>query len=178
MSALSTKKIAFIVDDYFEEAELTEPRAYLEEVGAKTVLFAPDGSEVHGMHHAEIANAFKVDRPLTELDVDQFDAVVVPGGVINTDKLRMNKDAQKIITSFLKAGKPTALICHAPWLLASADIAKERTLTSYFTLQDDLRNAGAEWKDETVVIDNNLITSRNPDDIPAFNKAIVNALAT
>ncbi len=176
MSHLTGKKIAFLVHDNFEEVELTSPRDALVEAGAEVSIIAPKGGTVQGMNHIEPSETFMVDTTFKKALAEEYDGVVVPGGVINSDFLRVDTDAQFLLNSFDQAGKPIAVICHGPWLLISSGIAKGRTLTSYHTLKDDLKNAGANWVDEPVVVDGNLITSRNPDDLPKFNSALLKAI--
>jgi len=176
---LKGKKVAVIATDYFEEAELTEPVKALKEAGATVEIIAPKMGEIQGVKHVEQGESVKVDKTLDEADPADYDAAIFPGGAVNADQLRMNDKAKNFLVKIMdELQKPTAIICHAPWLLASAGLARGRELTSYFTIQDDMRNAGADWKDEEVVVDGNLITSRNPDDIPAFNKALINALSS
>jgi protease I len=177
MADLSGKKVAFIVHDLFEQVEYTGPRDALVQAGAETELLSPNDGEVQGMNHADKADSFPVDAVLGEADPEEYDALVIPGGTINADNLRMDSEAREWLSTFLLAGKPTAVICHGPWLIVSAGEAAGRKMTSYPTLQDDIKNADGEWVDETVVIDDNLITSRNPDDIPAFNDALVTMMA-
>jgi protease I len=166
-------RVAILAINGFEEAELVEPRKALESAGAKTTVVAPDGSAVQGMNHSEKGQQVKVDRKLSDAKPDDFDAVLLPGGVVNADNLRMNSDAQQFVKALDAAKKPVAVICHGPWLLISAGLTKGRHLTSYHTLQDDVRNAGAKWSDEEVVRDANWVSSRKPDDIPAFNREMV-----
>lgn len=170
--SIQNKKIALLVDDYFEQVECEEPRKQLQEAGAIVTLVAVENKEVYGLNHVDIGDAFNADMLLSEVDFDEYDALVLPGGVVNSDMLRMNSKAREWVTHFTDEGKLIAAICHAPWLLVSADVVEGRRLTSYFTLQDDIRNAGAEWIDHELVHDGNLITSREPDDIPAFVGAI------
>jgi protease I len=177
-SDLSGKKVAILATDYFEETELTEPVKALEEAGALVEIIAPKSGEIKGLKHIEPGKSVKVDKTLDEANPNDYDALVVPGGAVNADHLRMEKKARDFITKIMdELGKPTAVICHGPWLLASAGLARGKKITSYFTIQDDMRNAGADWTDQEVVQDGNLITSRNPDDLPAFNKALISALA-
>lgn len=177
MTQLNGKKIAIIVDDYFEQAEFTGPRDALAEAGADITIVS-DHDELHGLNHVEPGDTFAADATTDELSEGDYDAVVLPGGAVNADHLRMDSGVADFVRDMYDAGKPVAAICHAPWVLISAGIAQEgKKLTSYFTIQDDLRNAGANWEDSEVVVDGNLITSRKPDDIPAFNKAIIEALA-
>lgn len=180
MPDLSDKTVAVIVDNYFEEAELTGPIEALEEAGAHVEIIAaePENGQVQGLNHVDKANKFSIDKTLDEANLDEYDALVLPGGAINADHLRMIPKAREWVKQAMQANKPLAVICHAPWLLASSGVAKGKRLTSYFTIQDDMRDAGANWVDEEVVIDGNLITSRNPDDIPAFNHALISMMAT
>ncbi|MGA2548842.1 MAG: type 1 glutamine amidotransferase domain-containing protein [Burkholderiaceae bacterium] len=174
---LAGRKIAILVMDNFEQAELEGPRHGLEEAGAQTLLISLKNGQVTGMNHDEKADHFKVDRRLDEVNADEFDAVVLPGGVFNSDRLRTEDAARAFVKNIQAQGKVIAAICHAPWLLASSGLLKGRRLTSWPSLQDDLRNAGATWVDEEVVVDGNLITSRKPDDIPAFNRKIIDSLS-
>jgi protease I len=176
-SDLSGKKVAVLATDYFEEVELTEPVKALKAAGAKVDIIAPKSGEIKGLKHVELGQAVKVDKTLDEADPADYDALVLPGGAVNADKLRIVQKARDFVTKMMdEMGKPTAVICHAPWILVSAGLARGKKMTSYFTIQDDMRNAGADWVDEEVVVDGNLITSRNPDDLPAFNKALIDAL--
>lgn len=178
MADLSGKKVAVVATDFFEEAELFEPMEALREAGAEVEVIAPEPGELQGLQHTEKGKTVKVDRTLDEADPNDYDALVIPGGAVNADHLRMDDGARNFITKIMsEQEKPTAVICHGPWLLVSTGLARGKKLTSYFTIQDDLRNAGADWVDEEVVVDGNLITSRNPDDLPAFNKALMEALA-
>lgn len=177
MPNLTGKKVAFIIHDAFEQVEYTSPRDALEELGAETTLLSPTEGPIQGMNHIDKADTFDVDVRLNEADPEDFDALVIPGGAINADHLRMDDTARRWLGDFLEAGKPTAVICHGPWLIVSSGEASGRKMTSYFTIQDDIKNAGGEWTDERVVVDGTLITSRNPDDLPAFNDALINMLA-
>jgi protease I len=175
---LSGKKVAVLATDYFEESELTEPVKALKEAGATVEIIAPKSGEIKGLKHIDPGQAIKVDKTLDEANPTDYDALVLPGGAVNADHLRADKKARDFVIKIMdELGKPTAVICHAPWVLVSAGLARGKKLTSYFTIQDDMRNAGAEWVDEECVIDGNLITSRKPDDIPAFNRALISALA-
>ena len=169
-------RVAILLDTDFEQVEMTEPRQAVEEAGAKCVLISPK-EQVTGVKHDEKLDSFQVDVPLDQADPDEYDALLLPGGALNADALRVNKKAQDFVRSFDEHEKPMAVICHAPWLLVSAGIAKGRHLTSYHTIQDDLRNAGAQWEDKEVIEDRNLITSRQPSDIPAFNEHIIHKLS-
>lgn len=173
---LSGKKVAVIASDYFEESELTSPVEALRAAGAKVDIIAPDSGEIKGLEHVEPGKSVPVDKTLDEANPDDYDGLVVPGGAVNADHLRMDDKARSFIRRIMDDNKPTAVICHGPWLLISAGLARGRKLTSYYTIQDDMRNAGAEWVNEEMVQDGNLITSRNPDDLPGFNKALLAAL--
>jgi protease I len=169
-------RVAILVDTDFEQSEMTEPRKALEGAGAICKIVSPRQS-VTGMRHDEKKDTFKVDIALDRANPDEFDAVLVPGGALNADSLRVIPKAQEFIRKIDHDGKPMAVICHAPWLLVSAGLAKGRTLTSYHTIQDDMRNAGARWEDREVVVDRNLVTSRQPSDIPAFNREAIRLFA-
>lgn len=173
---MEEKRVAMIVKDYFEQVEMTDVRERLQQAGATVDLIAPEGDEVHGLHHVEMGDAFPVDCRLADSNAGDYDAVVLPGGVVNADELRTVAKACEFVRQMDGDGKIVAAICHAPWVLVSAGVAENRTLTSFPTLQDDIRNAGATWVDQEVVVDENVITSRNPDDIPAFSKAIIDEL--
>lgn len=174
---LNGKRVAILVEKGFEQVELTEPKSALEFAGATTQIVSPQDGTVKGWNHTDWGDEFPVDLPLGEANAEDFDALLLPGGVMNPDKLRINPQAQKFVRAFSDAGKPIAAICHAPWMLIDAGVAEGRTLTSYPTLQRDLQNAGATWVDQEVVVDNGLVTSRNPDDIPAFNRKMVEEIA-
>lgn len=174
---LDGRTIAIVVTDGFEQVELTGPKAALEEAGARTVIVAPKTGMVQGFSHVDKADAFDVGQTLADARPDAFDAVLLPGGVVNADALRTDKQAQAFVRAIDQAGKPLGVICHGAWLLASAGLASGRTLTSWPSLQDDLRNAGATWLDAEVHTDRNWTSSRKPDDIPAFSRAFVAAVA-
>lgn len=165
--------MAILVADGFEQSEMTEPRRALDEAGAETRLMAPHGGTVRAWSHTEWGDGFPVDVTLDEARPDDFDALHLPGGVLNPDTLRMNPSAVAFVKAFFADGKPVSAICHGPWTIIEAGEADGRRLTSWPSLKTDLRNAGAEWVDETVVTDGNLVTSRKPDDIPAFNRAVI-----
>jgi protease I len=171
-----TKRIAMVVHDYFEQAEMEDVRILLQQAGHEVELIAPDQDEVRGMHHVEMGDTFDVDLQLSEAEPENYDAVVLPGGAINADQLRVVPDALNFVESMYNSDKVVAAICHAPWVLVSLGIVEGKTLTSYPTLKDDIQNAGGIWTDQEVAIDGNVITSRNPDDISAFSRAIVDAL--
>ena len=169
---LKGRKIAIIATDGVEKVELTLPRLALEEAGADTVLISPK-AEIQSMNHDEKDERFSVDLNLRDAHPDDFDGVMLPGGALNADKLRMETAAREFVQELDRAGKPIAAICHAPWLLVSARLVEGRHLTSYYTLQDDIRCAGGFWEDREVLVDRNWVTSRKPDDIPAFNREMV-----
>jgi protease I len=170
-------KIAFIAADGVEQVELTEPWKAVEAEGAKPELLSVEGGEIQGFNHLEKGDTFKVDHAVSDADASDYAGIVLPGGVANPDFLRTNDDVVSFIRSFFDDDKPAAVICHGPWTLVEADVVKGRTLTSWPSLQTDIRNAGGNWVDEEVHIDGNLITSRKPDDLPAFNAAIVEVFA-
>lgn len=170
-------RVAIILSDDFEQAEMTEPRKALEQAGATIALISPKPGQVTGMNHDTKADTFKVDMTLDQAKPGDFDAVMLPGGALNADFLRMNPKAQEFVREMDRNGKPMAIICHAPWLLVSAGLVKGRTLTSYHTIQDDIRNAGGNWVDQEMVRDRNWVTSRSPKDLGAFNPAMVSLIA-
>jgi protease I len=170
-------KVAILATDGVEQAELAEPRKALDEAGATTVLATLNGKPIQGMKHSEKGDMFDSDESIGHLSADDFDAVLLPGGAMNADTLRVDEDAQKFVQEMESAQKPIAVICHAPWLLISARLVKGRSMTSYHTIQDDLENAGAKWTDQEVVRDRNWVSSRQPDDIPAFNRELIKVFA-
>lgn len=170
---LEGMRVAILVADMFEQVELTEPRNALQQAGAQTVLVSPSQGEVQGAKHYDKADRFKVEMPLDKATVEQFDALMLPGGVANPDQLRMNRKAVQFVRGFFDGGKPVAAICHAPWTLVEADVVRGLRLTSWPSLQTDIRNAGGNWVDEVNVTDQNLTTSRKPDDISKFNDAMI-----
>ncbi|MHC2990691.1 glutamine amidotransferase [Pontibacter sp. HJ8] len=174
---LKGKKIAILVTDGFEQVELTEPQKALEAAGAETHLIAPKEGEVKGWNHTDWGEKFKVDRKLSSVQAEDYHALLLPGGVMNPDKLRGDKEAVAFVSHFMEVNKPVAAICHGPWTLIETGKVKGRKMTSYHTLKTDLRNAGADWVDQEVVVDKGLVTSRNPDDIPAFNKKMIEEFA-
>lgn len=169
MENLNGKKVAILATDGFEQVELTEPRQALDAAGATTHIISPKEGAIKGWQHTEWGDEFSVDVPLSQAKANDYDALLLPGGVMNPDKLRTEEAAVAFVKAFFDAGKPVAAICHGPQLLIEADVVAGRRLTSFPSLQTDLRNAGANWVDEEVVCDNGLVTSRKPDDIPAFN---------
>jgi protease I len=170
---LEGMRVAVLAADGVEDAELREPRKALEEAGAKTTLFSPKQGSIQSFKHHDKADTFKVDRSLSQADAAEFDGVLLPGGALNADTLRVQPRAQEFVREMDRQGKPIAVICHAPWLLVSAGCVRGRTMTGYHTIQDDLRNAGANWRDEEVVRDRNWVSSRQPSDIPAFNREMI-----
>jgi protease I len=174
---LAGKKVAMLVANGFEQVELTEPKRALEEAGAKVSIVSPESGKVKGWKVTEWGDKFPVDVPLEQAQSDDFDALVLPGGVMNPDQLRRNEWALQFARAFFEAGKPVAAICHGPWTLIDAGIVEGRTMTSYPSIQTDLKNAGAKWVDQEVVVDNGLVTSRSPDDLPAFISKIVEEIA-
>jgi len=175
--ALSGKRVAILVADGFEQVEMTEPRAALESAGARTQIVSPADGRVQGWKHFDKADVFPVDVPLNGANASEFDALLLPGGVANPDQLRVNSKAVAFVRSFFYAGKPVAAICHAPWTLVEAGVVAGRRLTSWPSLKTDLMNAQARWEDAEVVTDNGLVTSRKPDDIPAFNRKMIEEFA-
>src|SRR3954447_9422926 len=174
MGKLDGKKIAILVaNEGIEQVELTEPRKALEEAGATVAIVAPEAGEAQAFEHLDKADTFTVDTTVGDADAGDYDGLMLPGGVANPDRLRMDEKAVALVKAFFEAGKPIAAICHAPWTLVEADVVRGRKLTSWPSLQTDIRNAGGEWVDEEVVVDEGLVTSRNPDDLPAFNAKMV-----
>lgn len=174
---LQGKRVAILVAEGFEQAEMTGPRQALNEAGAETQIVSPAQGEVQGWKHFEKADRFNVDVPLDAASADDFDALVLPGGVANPDQLRMQPKAVQFVKQFVDAGKPIGVICHGPWTLIEAGVVKGRTMTSWPSLKTDLQNAGAKWVDQEVVVDRGLVSSRNPNDIPAFNRKICEEFA-
>lgn len=170
---LNNMRVAILVSDNFEQVEMTSPKAALEQVGATTTIISPKPGNVTGINHDVKADTFNVEMTLEKANPDDFDAVLLPGGALNADFLRINPNAQNFVSQIDKSGKPIAVICHAPWLLVSASCVKGRTLTSYPTIQDDIRNAGGNWMDLEMVRDRNWISSRSPKDLGAFNPAMI-----
>lgn len=173
---MSAKRIAILATDGFEQSELVEPRNQLKSAGFEVDVISPKAGKIRGWDEKDWGDSVAVDVELGNASPDDYDALVLPGGVINPDTLRMESDALEFVRAFDRAGKPLAAICHGPWLLAESGVAKDRTLTSWPSVRTDLENAGATWKDEAVVTDGHLITSRKPGDIPAFTQAVIDAL--
>jgi protease I len=170
---LKDKKVAILVAEGFEQVELTAPRKALDEAGAQTRIVSPADREVQGWKHFDKADKFKVDVPLESARADDFDALLLPGGVANPDQLRANPRAVAFVRAFYDSGKPIAAICHGPWTLIDAGVVDGRRMTSWPSLRTDLTNAGAKWVDEEVVVDKDLVSSRKPQDIPAFNREMI-----
>jgi protease I len=166
-------RVAILVTDGFEQVELTEPRRALDAAGAKTVLVSPKDGQVKGWKFGDWGDSLKVDRPLRQARPEDFDALVLPGGVISPDRLRLDADALVFIQSFFDDGKPVAAICHGPWTIIETGYASGRRMTSWPSIETDLLNAGAEWVDRPAVVDGNLVTSRMPEDLPDFNREMI-----
>jgi protease I len=167
------KKVAILAADMFERVELEEPRKALEDAGAEVDIVSIEDGEIQGFDHFDPANKVKVDRTVEEASVGDYDALLVPGGVGNPDQLRADENAVELVRAFVESGKPVAVICHGPWVLVEAGVVRGRKLTSWPSLQTDIRNAGGNWVDEEVVVDQGIVTSRKPDDIPAFNEKMI-----
>jgi len=174
---LKGRRVAILATDGVEQIELTSPREALEKAGAKCVLISPKEGEIQGFKHHDHADKLKVELALSKADANDFDAVLLPGGVINGDAMRVEKKGQQFLQEIERAGKPIFVICHGGWILINSGLVKGHTITTWPTLEIDMRNAGANWKDEQCVRDGNWVSSRKPDDLPAFNSEIVNCLA-
>jgi protease I len=171
-----TKRVLIIATDGFEQSELTEPKRILEQAGYETTVASPDSGEIKGWDKTDWGETVKVDLVLNDVKASEYDALVLPGGQINPDKLRLEDTAVELVRTFVDAGKPVAAICHGPWLLVEADVVRDRTVTSWPSIRTDLSNAGGNVVDREVAIDGNIITSRKPDDIPAFTQALIDLL--
>ena len=176
-TTLAGKKVAILVANGFEQVEMTSPRDALIRAGALVEIVSPEARQVRGWQHTEWGDTFAVDRPLVAVEATDYDALVLPGGQMNPDTLRTDGKAVQLVRDFHEAGKPIAAICHAPWLLVEAGLAQGLRMTSYSSIRTDVINAGAQWQDAEVVEDRGIITSRNPDDLPAFNRAVVVAIS-
>jgi deglycase len=175
---LTGKKIAIIATDGVEQAELTQPRKAVESAGARAELLSLEEGQIQAMNSdINPADRFDVDKVISDASADDYDGLILPGGTVNADHLRMSDDVVSFVQAFFKSGKPAGVICHGPWTLVEADLVRDRTLTSFPSLQTDIRNAGGNWVDEEVVVDEGLVTSRNPDDLPAFCSKIVEEFA-
>lgn len=170
---LAGKKVAILAADGFEQVELIKPRAALDEAGAKTTVVSVKPGRIQGMNHAEKGETVPVEQTLNDAKPEDFDALMIPGGLMNPDTLRSSEEALEFVRHFFREDKPVAAICHAPWVLIDARVIRGRTVTSWPAIKTDVRNAGANWVDQEVVVDNGLVTSRKPDDIPAFNKKMI-----
>jgi protease I len=177
MGNLTDKKVAFLATDMVEQVELTEPWKAVEEAGGTPELVSLESGEIQGFDHYDKADTFQVDRTVDEVGVDDYDALVLPGGVGNPDTLRANEDAVAFVRDFVESGKPVGVICHGPWTMVEADVVRGRTLTSWPSVHTDITNAGGNWVDEEVFTDGNVTSSRNPDDLPAFCRTIVEQFA-
>jgi protease I len=173
MGKLDGKKVAFLATDGVEQVELTEPWKAVEQEGGRPELVSLEEGQIQGFNHLDKADTFDVDRPVSDASADDYDGLVVPGGVANPDFMRMDENAVQFVRAFFEAGKPAAVICHGPWMLVEADVVRDREVTSWPSLKTDIRNAGGNWVDEEVVVDAGLVTSRNPDDLPAFCEKVV-----
>jgi protease I len=174
---LLNKRVAILAADGFEQVELEKPKQALEEAGATVSIVSVKDGQIQGMHHADKGDLFDVDLPLKHAKADEFDALMIPGGLMNPDTLRSTPEALEFTKAFFAAGKPVAAICHGPWVLIDAGVVRGRKLTSWPAIQTDVKNAGGNWVDEEVVVDNGLVTSRKPDDIPAFNRKMIEEFA-
>ena len=174
---LDGRRVAILATDGVEQSELTEPRKALDDAGASTTLIAPRGGTIRAYQHDKKGLELEVDVPLPQARVEDYDALLLPGGVMNPDQLRTDAQAVKFVKAFVAAGKPIGAICHGPWMLVEADCVRGRTVTSWPSLKTDLRNAGANWVDRDVVVDNGLVTSRKPEDIPAFSTKLIEEIA-
>jgi protease I len=170
---LHGKTIAFIATDMVEEVELTQPWQAVKDAGGKPELLSIKSGQIQAFNHYDKSDTYKVDKEISSVRMDDYDGLVIPGGVGNPDTMRMDSDAVEFVRSFFEAGKPVGVICHGPWMLVEADVARGRKLTSWPSLETDIRNAGGNWVDQEVVVDQGLVTSRKPDDLPAFCKKIV-----
>ena len=177
MADLNGRRVAFLATDMVEQVELTEPWKAVEQAGGSPELVSLEEGEIQGFNHFDKADTFAVDRMVEFVSIDDYDALVIPGGVGNPDTMRADENAVRFVREFFEAGKPLAAICHAPWMLVEADVVRGRRLTSFWSIETDVRNAGGEWEDKEVVVDGNLVTSRNPDDLPEFNKELVELFA-
>jgi deglycase len=173
MGKLDGKKVAFLATDGVEQVELTDPWKAVEQEGGQPELVSLEEGQIQGFNHLDKADTFDVDRAIADASADDYDGLVVPGGVANPDFMRMNEDAVRFVRAFFEAGKPAAVICHGPWILVEADVVRDRKVTSWPSLRTDIKNAGGNWVDEEVVVDAGLVTSRKPDDLPAFCEKVV-----
>lgn len=170
-------RVAVLLTDGVEESEFTRPKEALRQAGAEVTVISPKGRDIQAFQHHDKSKKYTADKSLDQVDPSQFDALLLPGGALNADALRVVPEAQRFAQAIDSASKPIAVICHGPWLLVSSGLVRGRKITSYHTIEDDLRNAGAEWQDSDVVVDRNWVSSRKPDDIPAFNREMLKLLA-
>jgi protease I len=177
MAELSGKRVAILATDMFEQVELVEPRKAVEEAGAEVELVSLETDEIQGFNHYDKADKFPVDKAVGDVSADDYDALLLPGGVGNPDTLRSDEDAVAFVRAFFEQGKPVAAICHAAWMLVEADVVRGRNVTSFWSIKTDVKNAGGNWSDEEVVVDDGLVTSRSPKDLPAFNAKVVEEFA-
>jgi deglycase len=177
MAELTGKRVAILATDMFEQVELVEPRKALDDAGAETEIVSLESGEIQGFNHYDKADKFPVDRIVDEVSADDYDGLMLPGGVGNPDTLRMHENAVRFVRSFFEAGKPVGAICHGPWMLVEADVVRGRPVTSWPSLKTDIRNAGGDWQDKQVIVDDGLVTSRKPADIPAFNEKVIEEFA-
>jgi protease I len=177
MGELDGKRIAFVATDGVEQVELTEPWKAVEEAGGKPELISVEDGEIQGFNHLDKADTFSVDKTASDANAGDYEGLVLPGGVANPDRLRTEEDVVGFVTGFFEEGKPVAVICHGPWTLVEGDLVRGRTLTSWPSVETDIRNAGGEWVDEEVVVDGGLVSSRKPDDLPAFCAKLVEEFA-
>jgi protease I len=173
MADLSGKKVAFLATDMVEQVELTEPWKAVEQAGGKPELISLEEGDIQGFNHYDKGDTFRVDRTVADASPEEYDALVIPGGVGNPDTMRNDENAVRFVREFFGSGKPMGVICHAPWMLVEADVARGRRMTSFWSIKTDVMNAGGDWVDREVVVDGSLVTSRNPDDIPAFNQSLL-----
>lgn len=174
---LTGKRIAVLATNGFEQSELLQPKQALEQAGAKVEIVSPESGAIRGWNHKQWGDEVKVDRGVTEAKADEYDGLVLPGGVMNPDLLRLSKPSVEFVRAFFDQGKPIAAICHGPWMLVEANVVKGLKITSWPSLQTDIRNAGGEWVDQQCVVDRGIVTSRKPDDIPAFNQKAIEEFA-
>jgi len=174
---LKGKRVAIIATDMVEQVELVEPRNALDKAGATTELLSMKPGKIQGFNHYDKGDKFEVDRLIEEADAGEYDALLIPGGVGNPDTMRTDENAVQFVRDFVEAGKPVAVICHGPWMLVEAGVVRGRRVTSWPSIQTDIRNAGGDWVDEEVVVDRGIVTSRKPDDIPAFNEKMLELFA-
>jgi protease I len=177
MAELNGKRVAILATDMFEQVELVEPRKAVEQAGAEVELVSLKQGEIQGFNHYDKADTFPVDKTVANVSADDYDALLLPGGVGNPDTLRRDEQAVAFVREFFEQGKPVAAICHAPWMLVEADVVRDRDLTSFWSIKTDVENAGGNWSDKEVVVDDGLVTSRSPKDIPAFNAKLIEEFA-